>query len=162
MISPGNPNSALIVPRSAFVAVLGLMLASISTSCGLSNGSVAVRQSGSSPAGTPAAAPKMLKQGIKLPRLVDMGASMCIPCKMMIPILDTIRSDHGGQLDVVYIDIFEQPEKKDEYNVQLVPTQLFIDPEGKELFRHEGFFTRDEILAKWKELGYNFIVKEGK
>jgi thioredoxin 1 len=89
----------------------------------------------------------------KLPRLVDLGANKCIPCKAMKPILDELRTTYAGTLDVVFIDVWENPAKAKEYGVEIIPTQIFFDAAGKELFRHQGFYGKDEILAKWKELG---------
>ena len=91
-----------------------------------------------------------------LPRLVDLGAGMCIPCKMMAPILEELRKEYEGRLDVVVIDVNEEKEEAARYKIDLIPTQIFFDPSGKELFRHEGFFSKEDILAKWKELGFDF------
>jgi len=88
-----------------------------------------------------------------IPRLVDLGASKCVPCKMMAPILDELKKTYAGQLDVEFIDVWENPGSGRDYRVQLIPTQIFFDAAGRELFRHEGFLSRDDILAKWRELG---------
>jgi thiol-disulfide isomerase/thioredoxin len=88
-----------------------------------------------------------------LPRLVDLGAGKCVACKMMTPILDELKTTHAGKLDVVFIDVWENKEAGEQYGIRMIPTQIFYDAEGKELFRHEGFFAKDDILAKWKELG---------
>ncbi len=88
-----------------------------------------------------------------LPRLVDLGATKCIPCKMMAPILEDLRKTYSGQMDVQFIDVWENQDAGGQYGVKVIPTQIFFDAAGKELFRHEGFFAREDILAKWKELG---------
>lgn len=88
-----------------------------------------------------------------VPRLVDLGATKCIPCRMMAPILEELKTTYAGKLDVVFIDVWEKPDEKAVYGINLIPTQIFYDAAGKELFRHEGFFARDDILAKWKEFG---------
>ena len=88
-----------------------------------------------------------------LPRLVDLGADKCIPCKMMAPILEELREEYAGSLEVVFIDVWQSPDAGQKYGIGLIPTQIFYDASGKELFRHEGFFGKEEILAKWKELG---------
>ncbi|MGQ9588978.1 MAG: thioredoxin family protein, partial [Planctomycetota bacterium] len=89
------------------------------------------------------------------PRLVDLGAGKCIPCKMMAPILEALKKDFAGKLDVVFIDVWENPDAGREYRIRLIPTQIFYDASGKEIFRHEGFYSREEILAKWKAFGVN-------
>jgi thioredoxin 1 len=89
----------------------------------------------------------------KLPRLVDLGADKCIPCKMMAPILEEMKKQYAGKLDVEFIDVWKNKEAADTYNINLIPTQIFFDDAGKERFRHEGFFSKEDILAKWKEFG---------
>lgn len=91
-----------------------------------------------------------------LPKLLDLGAGKCIPCKMMAPILDEMKETFAGSLDVEFIDVWENPDAAKPHNVRIIPTQIFYNAEGKELFRHEGFFARDEMLAKWKEFGFEF------
>jgi len=91
-----------------------------------------------------------------LPRLLDLGAGKCIPCKMMAPILDEMKETFAGQLMVDFIDVWEDPDAAKPYNIRMIPTQIFYNSEGKELFRHEGFFARQDMLAKWKELGFKF------
>lgn len=91
-----------------------------------------------------------------LPKLVDLGAGKCIPCKAMAPILEELKKTYAGKMDVVLIDVWQNPTEADKYKINLIPTQIFFAPDGKELFRHEGFFSREDILAKWKELGHAF------
>ncbi|MBM4019449.1 MAG: thioredoxin family protein [Planctomycetes bacterium] len=93
-----------------------------------------------------------------LPRLVDVGSTKCIPCQMMAPILEELKQEYAGRLRVDFIDVMENPDAWQQYGVSLIPTQIFLDASGKELFRHEGFFGKDDILAKWKELGFDFAA----
>lgn len=88
-----------------------------------------------------------------LPRLVDLGATKCIPCKMMAPILEEFKTKYNGKLRVDFIDVWENPDEAPKYNIRVIPTQIFYDSLGKELFRHEGFFAKEDIIAKWKEFG---------
>ena len=88
-----------------------------------------------------------------LPRLVDLGADKCIPCKMMAPILSELQKDYAGQFEVVFIDVWKKREEGSRYGIQLIPTQIFFDATGQERFRHEGFYAKKDILAKWAELG---------
>jgi thioredoxin 1 len=91
----------------------------------------------------------------KLPRLVDLGADKCIPCKMMASILEELKKDYAGTFSVEFIDVWKNPDKAKEYGIMIIPTQIFFDASGKELFRHEGFFSKEDILGKWKEFGIN-------
>jgi len=95
-----------------------------------------------------------------LPRLVDLGAGKCIPCKMMAPILEDLKTEYAGSLEVVLIDVWQDKDAGEKYAIEGIPTQIFYDASGKELFRHEGFFAREEILAKWKELGIDLQPKK--
>lgn len=90
---------------------------------------------------------------VKLPRLLDLGADKCVPCKMMAPILADLKNQYAGRMTVDFIDIWKNPGEGEKYGVEMIPTQIFFDAEGRELFRHTGFLAREDILAKWKELG---------
>lgn len=88
-----------------------------------------------------------------VPRLVDLGAGKCIPCKAMAPILEQLRVDYAGRMDVVFIDVWQQPEQARTYRVNMIPTQIFYAADGRELARHEGFIDREGILRTWAKLG---------
>lgn len=107
------------------------------------------------PAST-AAANTTLVASTKLPMLRDLGAGKCIPCKMMSPILEELKKEYAGRMDVEFIDVWQNPDAGKPYGIEVIPTQIFYDAEGKELFRHVGFFAKEDILGKWKELGVNF------
>jgi thiol-disulfide isomerase/thioredoxin len=87
------------------------------------------------------------------PRLLDLGATTCIPCKKMTPVLEELKAEYEGRLDVQFVDVWKVPGVANQYGVTSIPTQIFFDASGKELFRHQGFFAKDEILSKWTELG---------
>jgi thioredoxin 1 len=91
----------------------------------------------------------------KLPRLVDLGADKCIPCKMMMPVLRELDTKYKGKLQVEFYDVWKDPAPGQQYGIRVIPTQIFLSPDGKELFRHEGFFSKEDILAKWKKLGFD-------
>jgi thioredoxin 1 len=91
----------------------------------------------------------------KLPKLLDLGATKCIPCKKMAPILEGLKKEFDGKLVVEFIDVWQNPDAAKQYGIEVIPTQIFYDATGKELFRHIGFFSREDILGKWKELGVN-------
>jgi thioredoxin 1 len=74
----------------------------------------------------------------------------------MAPILDEMRETFAGQLNVEFTDVWENENASEQYGVRIIPTQIFFDAEGNELFRHEGFYSREDMLAKWHELGYTF------
>jgi thioredoxin 1 len=71
----------------------------------------------------------------------------------MIPVLDALKKEYKGSLEVEFIDVWKTPDAGKQYEIELIPTQIFFDATGKELYRHQGFFSKDDILAKWKKLG---------
>jgi thioredoxin 1 len=96
---------------------------------------------------------EIVRPSAALPRLLDLGSTSCIPCKMMAPILEQIKKEQTGKLQVDFIDVWVNKDAGERYGVHLIPCQIFFDGAGKELWRHEGFLGKEEILAKWKELG---------
>ena len=99
--------------------------------------------------------------GIKvLPRLIDLGAKKCIPCKMMAPILEELKQEYAGRFEVQFYDVWENPDAIEKHGIKIIPTQIFFDSSGKELFRHEGFYSKEDILGKWKELGVEIAKKQ--
>jgi thioredoxin 1 len=83
--------------------------------------------------------------------MLDLGAKSCIPCKMMIPVLDAVEKDYAGRAAIIFIDVWENREQSQKYGLRAIPTQIFYDKQGKEAFRHEGFLDKkaiSEILDK--------------
>lgn len=90
---------------------------------------------------------------VALPRFVEIGAESCIPCKMMQPILDDMRVDYAGKIEIVMADVSKDHSVAEKYDVRSIPTQVIYDAQGKEVFRHVGFWPREEIDARLRELG---------
>jgi len=99
-------------------------------------------------------------QSTALPRLLDLGADKCVPCKMMAPILEELKETYAGPLQVEFIDVWKNPTAAQPYRIRVIPTQIFFSADGTELFRHEGFYSREDILAKWRELGVALPEKD--
>ena len=89
-----------------------------------------------------------------LPRMLELGSTTCVPCQMMEEVLDELRRDYPDRLRVKFIDVGELPEAGHTYNIRVIPTQIFLSPDDRELFRHEGYFATADIVRKWQELGY--------
>ena len=86
------------------------------------------------------------------PVLADFGRGTCIPCKMMKPILDKMADEFKGRIHVLILDTGEYGYLARRHRIRVIPTQIFFSAEGKELFRHEGFMSREDMLAKMNEL----------
>lgn len=102
---------------------------------------------------TTATAPATAAAPAVLPRMVDIGAKKCIPCKKMAPILAELREEYAGRADVVFIDVWERPQDADAYRFELIPTQIFFDRSGREVWRHEGLLDKPEIVAQFRRMG---------
>lgn len=93
------------------------------------------------------------RAAILIPRMVDLGAGRCIPCRKMAPILAELRSEYAGRADVVFVDVWERPDLADGYRFRAIPTQIFYDRFGREVWRHEGFLDKPEIVERFRRLG---------
>lgn len=87
--------------------------------------------------------------------VVDLGAKTCIPCKMMVPVLEAMEQQYQGKAAIVFIDVREAPQQASKFGIRAIPTQIFFDKTGKEVSRHEGFLDKkpfsemlDTLLAK--------------
>jgi thioredoxin 1 len=89
----------------------------------------------------------------KLPRVVDLGADKCKACKALAPILEELKKEYAGRVAVEFIDVWKNPAAGKEYGIRVIPTQVFFDRDGKEVWRHEGFLPKAEFVAKFAELG---------
>ena len=74
----------------------------------------------------------------------------------MMPILNKLKADYSGKFQIRHIDVWQNKDAGAEYGVRKIPTQIFYDKNGTELHRHIGFYSKKEILATWKSLGYKF------
>jgi thioredoxin 1 len=85
--------------------------------------------------------------------LVDIGAKKCIPCKMMAPILEELEKEYKGKAAIIFIDVWENRDQGQRFGIRSIPTQIFYDKSGKEVYRHEGFMEKQAIEAKLEGLG---------
>jgi thioredoxin 1 len=85
--------------------------------------------------------------------MIDLGARKCIPCKMMAPILEKLEKVYAKRAAVVFFDVWEDPAPAKRFGIRAIPTQIFFDKDGKEVYRHEGFLSEEEIVRRFKEMG---------
>lgn len=128
------------IGKNLFVLFLVLVLA---VSCGAAN------------AGNEKASETAAVEGNILVTFVELGSVRCIPCKMMQPIMKTIEKDYAGQVKVVFYDVWTAEGKPfaQEFKIRVIPTQVFLDKDGKEYFRHEGFFPKEDLVKVLKRKG---------
>ena len=91
---------------------------------------------------------------------VELGSVNCIPCKMMKPVMKAVEDEYKDKVQVVFYDVKVKKEMADKYKIRVIPTQVFLDKEGREFFRHEGFYPKEDIMKLIdKKLG---IVRKNK
>jgi len=101
---------------------------------------------------------KQIEQAAKVPQkieskdikvtFIELGSVKCIPCRMMQPIMKKIEDKYGAQVKVIFYDVWTEKGKPYayKYKIRLIPTQIFLDKNGIEYFRHEGFFQEKELI----------------
>ena len=97
--------------------------------------------------------------GNGLPTMIDFGSDGCVPCEQMKPILKALEAEYSGQVNVILYNVYKEGELARKYAIRLIPTQIFLTADGKEVHRHMGFMDKKDIVAKFKELG--FLPKAG-
>jgi thioredoxin 1 len=91
---------------------------------------------------------------------IELGSVKCIPCRQMQPVMASIEKKYGEQVKVVFYDVWK-PETQHyakTYGISVIPTQVFLDKEGKETFRHEGFFPEAQIDSLLKKHGLKILT----
>jgi thioredoxin 1 len=85
--------------------------------------------------------------------MIDLGAKKCIPCKMMAPIMEKMERKYEGKAAVVFIDVWEHREQAARFRVRAIPTQIFFNAVGEEVYRHVGFLAEKDIVSQLEKMG---------
>ncbi|OGP56873.1 MAG: hypothetical protein A2V65_05760 [Deltaproteobacteria bacterium RBG_13_49_15] len=85
--------------------------------------------------------------------MIDLGATACIPCKMMAPIIEELKKVYAGKADIIFIDVWKDPAQAKKYGIRAIPTQIFFDENGKEVHRNVGFMDKKQIVKILSTLG---------
>jgi len=85
--------------------------------------------------------------------LVDLGARSCIPCKMMAPILEKMEKRYAGKAAVIFLDVWKDPRPAQYFRIRGIPTQIFFDKDGNEVYRHLGYMSEEDIVAQFNKMG---------
>jgi thioredoxin 1 len=129
------------------LGALGLLLLALSLAAGVPG----VQASGQAP-------PALPVKGMVT--LVDLGAHGCLPCRMMIPILDELKQEYEGRAAIVYLDVWQERSLAARYGIRVIPTQIFYDRQGKAVLRHEGFLSKAQIETVLRKLGVEKPAKK--
>lgn len=85
--------------------------------------------------------------------MIDLGAKKCIPCKMMAPILVKLEKAYKGTADIVFIDVWENKKPAQRFKIRAIPTQIFFNEQGEEVYRHVGFLDEKSIVEQMTKMG---------
>ncbi|MFC2012238.1 thioredoxin family protein [Chloroflexota bacterium] len=96
-----------------------------------------------------------LKQAVSngRPTLAEFGRGICIPCKEMKPILEELSVEYKGDLNVVIVEVDDNVDLTRQFGIMMIPTQIFFDYDGKEVFRHVGFYPKQDIITQLRIIG---------
>lgn len=136
-----------MIKRSCVVVILGLIMASVTI---LSTGY--------------AADPKIDLKALaskRVPILLEFGRGWCIPCKYMKPILDEMAQAYSGKAIVTTVDMDANKDLVRSFSIRMMPTQVFLTPDGKEFFRNEGTFEREQIAQVFEKMGVGAPGRQG-
>jgi len=86
---------------------------------------------------------------------IELGSVKCIPCRQMQPVMASIEKKYGDQITIVFHDVWKPDQRQyaEKYGIRVIPTQVFLDKDGREFHRHEGFYPEAEIDKLLQKLG---------
>jgi thioredoxin 1 len=85
--------------------------------------------------------------------MIDLGATECVPCKLMAPIMAKMEKQYEGKAAIVFIDVWKHKEQARRFGIRAIPTQIFFNENGEEVFRNVGFMSEAAIINQLKKMG---------
>ena len=85
--------------------------------------------------------------------MLELGSVGCIPCEQMKPVMEKLRTNYKGKLEVFFVDVRRDKETARRFGIYVIPTQVFLDRGGKEFHRHVGFYGYEEIKPVLRKAG---------
>lgn len=79
--------------------------------------------------------------------MLELGSVGCIPCEQMKPVMERMRVSFRDRLEVLFIDVRQDAGAGRRFGVHMIPTQVFLDRDGKEFHRHIGYYSYEEIVT---------------
>ncbi len=97
---------------------------------------------------------KTIEENYKV-TFIELGSVKCIPCQKMKVVMDSIESNYGNQVKIIFYDVWTKEGKPygNHYKIKVIPTQVFLDKDGNEYFRHDGYFPLEEVKKVLKQQG---------
>ena len=84
---------------------------------------------------------------------MEFGSTKCIPCIQMEEVMEQIKEHYPQSVEVIFTNVMKERNKAKEYDVRVIPTQIILDAEGNEIFRHKGYFPFEDIQKLFEENG---------
>lgn len=100
---------------------------------------------------SPAELNALLKSGKWV--IIEFGGEHCIPCRAMQPVLQRLRDELGGKVEIRNFWVQEHPQLARQYRVMVIPTQVVFNPKGEEVFRHMGYYPLEQFRVALAEKG---------
>lgn len=99
------------------------------------------------------------EEGNIIVTFVELGSKGCVPCDMMQPIMEEIKNEYPSQVMVVFHDVRTKDgyAYAQQFKIRVIPTQIFLDSDGNEYFRHEGFFPKAELVKVLHKQGVQLM-----
>jgi thioredoxin 1 len=72
----------------------------------------------------------------------------------MLGVMKELEQRYPGAMEVEFVNVAKQPAEAERVGVEIIPTQIFYAPDGRELYRHVGVLRTEQVVAKWAELGF--------
>jgi thioredoxin 1 len=143
MSSVNYPKESNVKRKEGFATLIGTIALTVVLS-------LAVASFG---AGEPSSAPEVPVKGKVT--MVDIGAKKCVPCKLMAPIMEELEKEYDatGKAAILFIDVWENQDQGKRFGIRSIPTQIFYDKDGKEVYRHEGFLEKKAIVERLEGMG---------
>ncbi len=85
--------------------------------------------------------------------MLELGSKGCIPCEKMKPVMEKLTKNYGKKLEVIFVDVRENPDIAKKWGVYVIPVQVFLDKNGKEVHRHIGYYPYEDIVPVLKNMG---------
>jgi len=85
--------------------------------------------------------------------MLELGSVGCTPCEQMKPVMEKLRTNYRGKLEVIFVDVSKDKETARRFGVYVIPVQVFLDKTGREFHRHMGFYGYEEIAPVLKQAG---------
>jgi thioredoxin 1 len=92
---------------------------------------------------------------------IELGSVRCIPCRQMQKVIKSVKQEYGNEVRTIFIDVVEKEGKPyaELFKINTIPVQVFLDKQGKEVYRHEGYLSKEEVYMVLNKNGISKSLK---